>query len=57
MSYPTSLSLGRPRPPSSADSYISSTITTKDEHKKAKIREALEKMKEAKIKKVKKIKW
>jgi amyloid beta A4 precursor protein-binding family B member 1-interacting protein len=47
----SSLSLGGQRPPSSTESYIS-TITTKDENKKAKIREALEKMKEAKMKKI-----
>ena len=46
---------GQGRPPSSTDSFTSSSTTfNKDEQqKKAKIREALEKMKEAKMKKVK----
>ncbi|KAF7638918.1 hypothetical protein Mgra_00001729 [Meloidogyne graminicola] len=50
--YPTSSSVASQRPSSSTGSYNSSIITTKDENKKAQIREALEKMKEAKMKKV-----
>lgn len=53
LSYPTSSSfLGGSRPPSSAGSYNSAITISKDENKKAKIREALEKMKEAKMKKI-----
>lgn len=53
LSCPTSsLFSGGPRPPSSAGSYNSAVATSNDENKKAKIREALEKLKEAKMKKI-----